>query len=549
LQASQQAPASQSDSAAAAASGPRHGPTTITDPVQMMWQQQQFQPPVASQPPGPSPQGKSLLPQRGFPQLWPLPEQAAPAERAIAGPSRQQQHPQQQLSPAEPSQHELGPAQQQPSFQPFAHSLLPQLRTSGALPLAPTSSASLLGSLSPSQSPLSRHSSVHTSGSAVPTVLSQHPQGSLQYPVGTNLGFDSMPYHANGNTPGAVHHRPTAALAPHLSAPFSMPAQGQALNGPPQSPCSSARESFDGHQAPQEDGEGEALSTFHLPEGLAEQLSTSQPTPASAQGSPLPLPQSSTGQSWQQQQPPSPQPQQTQAADDKQQQQHPESGQVRRQPKLRSPPGFSRPLDGAAKPFVPGRALNPSDGSGMQQLQAMQAGSAWPQAASDQATRHMRPPPGMGGPASTAGRIQFAAMSPSPGQMYGPKASSTGKIQQHANLASGQWALANGINGTGQHIGSPFSQPLVSGDRPFLAEAQSSTSSTLQWQVPQSQAVQPSLQHDRDATACLFDTEQHETSGLAPNDVLDFLGIGSDDQHRSDTSQSMSDQHHSQMFS
>ena len=527
---------------AAAASGPRHGATTITDPVQMMWQQQQFQPPVASQPPGPSPQGKALMSQRGFPQLWPLPEQVTPAERAVAGLSRQQQ----QLLPAEPSQHQLGLAQQQPSFQPFAHSLLPQLRTSGALPLAPTSSASLLGSLSPSQSPLSRHSSVHTSGSAIPTVLSQHPLGSLQYPVGTSLGFDSMPYHANGNAPGAAHHRATAALSPHLSAPFSMPAQGQALNGPPQSPCSSARESFDGHQAPQQDGEGEALSTFHLPEGLAEQLSTSQPTPASAQGSPLPLPQSSTGQSWQQQPL-----QQTQVADDQQQQQqqHPESSQVRRQPKLRSPPGFSRPLDGAAKPFVPGRALSPSDGSIKQQLQAMQAGSAWPQAASNQATRHMRPPPGMGGPASTAGRIQFPATPPSHGQMFGPQASSTGKIQQHANLASGQWALANGSNGTGQHIGSPFSQPLAPVDRPFMAEAQNSTSSTLQWQVPQSQAVQPSLQHDRDATACVFDTEQHETSGLAPNDVLDFLGIGSDDQHRSDTSQSMSDQHHSQVFS
>ena len=508
----------------------------------MMWQQQQIQPPAASQPPGPSPQGKSLLPQRGFPQLWPLPEQAAPAERAVAGLSRQQHHQQQQLSPAEPSQHQLGPAQLQSGFQPFTHSLLPQLRTSGALPLAPTSSASLLGSLSPSQSPLSRHSSIHTSGSAVPTALSQHPLGSLQYPVGTSLGFDSMPYHANGNTPGAAHHRPTAALSPHLSAPFGMAPQGQALNGPPQSPCSSARESFDGHQAPQEDGEGDALSTFHLPEGLAEQLSTSQPTPASAQGSPLPLPQSSTGQSWQQQPPPSPQLQQAHAADAHQQQQHPESSQVRRQPKLRSPPGFSRPLDGAAKPFVPGRALSPSDGSSMQQLQAMQAGSAWPQAASNQAPHHMRPPPGMGGPASTAGRIQYPVTPPSHGQMFGSQSSSTGKIQQHANLASGQWALANGINGTGQHTGSPFSQPLTSGD-------QSSTCSTLQWQVPQSQAMQPSLQHDREATACVFDTEQHETSGLAPNDVLDFLGIGSDDQHRTDTSQSMSDQHHSQVFS
>ncbi len=538
LQAAQQPPAGQPDSAVAAASGPRHGATTITDPVQMMWQQQQFQPPVASQHPGPSPQGKSLLPQRGFPQLWPLPEQASPAERAVAGLSRQQQHPQQQhLSPAEPSQHQLGPAQQQAGFQPFAHSLLPQLRTSGALPLAPTSSASLLGSLSPSQSPLSRHSSVHTSGGVAPTVLSQHLLGSLQYPVGTSLGFDSMPYHANGNTPGAAHHRPKAALSPHLSAPFSMPPQGQPLNGPPQSPCSSARESFDGHQAPQEDGEGEALSTFHLPEGLAEQLSTSQPTPASAQTSPLPLPQSTSNQAWQQQLPPSPQLQQTQAADDhQQQQQHLESSQVRRQPKLRSPPGFSRPLDGAAKPFVPGRALSPSDAS------SMQAGNAWPQAASNQAPRHMRPPPGMGGPALTAGRIQYPATSASPGQMFGSQSSSTGKIQQHANLASGQWALTNGINGTGQHTGSPFSQPLMSGD-------QSSTSSTLQWQVPQSQAMQPSLQHDSDATACVFDTEQHETSGLAPNDVLDFLGIGSDDQHRSDTSQSVSDQHHSQVFS
>ncbi|KAA6429353.1 MAG: hypothetical protein FRX49_00747 [Trebouxia sp. A1-2] len=128
------------------------------------------------------------------------------------------------------------------------------------------------------------------------------------------------------------------------------------------------------------------------------------------------------------------------------------------------------------------RALNPNDGSGTQQLPGMEAGSAWPQAASNQATRHMRPPPGMGGPASTAGRIQYPDMSPSPGQMFGPQASSTGKIQQHANLASGQWALANGVNGTGQHTASPFSQPLVSDD-------QTSTSSTLQWQIDVGQNI------------------------------------------------------------
>lgn len=162
----------------------------------------------------------------------------------------------------------------------------------------------------------------------------------------------------------------------------------------------------------------------------------------------------------------------------------------------------------------------------------------------------MRPPPGMGVPVSAAGRVQYPSV-PSSGQacsVAGQQTSGSGKVQQHANLASGQWALANGINGTGQHLGSPFSQPSASGNRPFSADAQNSTPSSSQWRVPDLQGTQPSLRHERDATPCVLDSDQHETSGLAPNDVLDFLGIGSDNQHGSDMLQSLSKQHQGSGF-
>lgn len=356
----------------------------------------------------------------------------------------------------------------------------------------------------------------------MPRLPGQHSLSGLQFSGGASLGFDSLSYHPNGTTPEAAHHRSAAPLSPHLSAPFSLSHHAQMLNGPPQSSGSSARDSFDGYQPPQEGAESEALSTFHLPEGLAEQLSTSQPVPAAAAASENMLMESHS--------------------DD-----HPQQGRATtaplRHPKLRSPPGFSRPLDGAAKPFIPGAFGNPASGASSQ---GTQASSAWPQASSSQATRHMRPPPGMGGPAPAAGRVQFPSASSS-GQSHavaGQQNSTGGKIQHHANLASGQWALANGVNGVGQALAPPFSQPSSSDGHPFLADAKSSAS---QWQVPDLQTMQPSL-HDQDAVACVFDSDQHETSGLAPNDVLDFLGIGSDDQ-RSDMSQHLSDQHQSQGFS
>lgn len=61
------------------------------------------------------------------------------------------------------------------------------------------------------------------------------------------------------------------------------------------------------------------------------------------------------------------------------------------------------------------------------------------------------------------------------------------------------------------------------------------------------QLAQTGLQYGKQTAACVLDSDQHETSGLAPNDVLDFLGIGSDEHHISDASQS--EQHHSQGLS
>lgn len=121
-----------------------------------------------------------------------------------------------------------------------------------------------------------------------------------------------------------------------------------------------------------------------------------------------------------------------------------------------------------------------------------------------------------------------------PGQRYG----TTGqKVTQHANLATGQWALASNGHGAEHVLSGPFNQPPVS---------VGVHSNMLQWQIPKQQTLHPTLQHDVDATPCVLDADQHETSGLAPNDVLDFLGIGSDDQLNSAGSQSLSEQRYSQ---
>ena len=360
--------------------------------------------------------------------------------------------------------------------------------------------------------------------------------GSLQFPPGVpaSLGFHNGLQHGDGSmpvsSPSLQQRTASAGLAPHFPAPFNMAPSPQS---PSSSAWGSARGSFDGYPQPPEEPGSEALSTFHLPEGLAEQLSTSHPLPSSRTLQPHQLGPShaSDAQPHQQQQ------QQAQASISQQ-----EAKQTK--PKLTSPPGFARRLDGAAKPFVPGRPMSAgSESSQQQQVQGPAAAAPW----TPTAKGHMRPPPGMG--VSAAGRSSSYSHAPSsPGYLAGQQPSmSSVKLQQPANLASGHWALANGIDGAGPVLGSPFSQSLSSGDRPFGVEAHSSISSSSQWQVPDMKLAHTGLQYDKHAAACVLDTDQHETSGLAPNDVLDFLGIGCDEHHKSDASQS--DRHHSQGLS
>ena len=153
----------------------------------------------------------------------------------------------------------------------------------------------------------------------------------------------------------------------------------------------------------------------------------------------------------------------------------------------------------------------------------------------------------MAGPAG--GRSPYAHPTDGHGFAQGQhQTPGSGKAHQHANLASGQWALTNSINSAGPVTGSSFSQHPVADDRPFSAEAQTSMPSNSQWQVPDMHAALPGLQYGKDNAACVLDTDQHEMSGLAPNDVLDFLGIGSADQSlQSDASQS--ERHNSQGLS
>lgn len=485
---------------------PKHGATTITDPVQMMWQQQQIQ--------SPSPQN----PPKGGPQLWPPSEPVPPAQKAVASPSqrRQQQHTHHHGTHQQHSQqHSHHPATQPPAgFQPFQHGLLPQLRTSAAPPSPSVSSTTVS---MPSQA-----------AAAVPHA------GSLQFPPGVpaSLGFSSGSQQTD-SMPAPSHRTAATGLAPHFSAPFS-------LAPTPQSPSSSAwgsaRGSFDGYPQPTEEQGSEALSTFHLPEGLAEQLSTSHshPLPASHTLQPNqrpPSPATDAQPHQQQQQQAQPQAQVQVSA--------PQLGAKQTKPKLTSPPGFARRLDGAAKPFIPGRPMSAGSESSQQPAQGPAGSTPW----TPPARGHLRPPPGMGMPAGGSGPGRAPAYShapSSPGYLAGqqqPVIAGGVKPQQPANLASGQWALANNTGGAGPVPGTPFSQSLTSGDRPFNAEAHSSISSSSQWQVPDMQLAQTGHRFDNQAAACVLDSDQHETSGLAPNDVLDFLGIGSDEQQSSDASQ------------
>ena len=319
-------------------------------------------------------------------------------------------------------------------------------------------------------------------------------------------------------------------LVPHFSAPFSLAPSPQS---PSSSAWGSARGSFDGYSQPAEEPGSEALSTFHLPEGLAEQLSTSHshPPPSSHTLRPRHLTPSPASD---------PQLHQQQQQQQAQVQVQPEAKQAK--PKLTSPPGFARRLDGAAKPFVPGRPMSAGSESSQQHAHGPAASTPW----TPTARGHLRPPPGMGGSAGGSGRSSSYSHAPSSPGYLAAQQPSTGsaKLQQPANLASGQWALANNTDGPGPVLGTPFSQSLSSGDRPFGAETHSSISSSSQWQVPDMQLAQTGLHYDNHAAACVLDIDQHETSGLAPNDVLDFLGIGCDEQHQSGPLQF--ERHHSQ---
>ena len=512
-----QMPTQQSPSqpaASTAVSGPKHGATTITDPVQMMWQQQQIK--------SPSPQNLH----KAVPQLWPPPEQVAPSQKAVASPGqrRQQQHSQphgkyqqqhsQQLS--QQHNHHLT-TQSQAGFQPFQHSLLPQLRTSAALPSSPASSSS-------TSLPMACQTAAH-----IPHC------GGIQFPPGVpaSLGFNSGSHQSDGmpaSSPSLQQRTAAVSLVPHFSAPFSL---GPSPQSPSSSAWGSARGSFDGYSQPAEEPGSEALSTFHLPEGLAEQLSTSHshPLPSSHKPQPHHLPPSPASDAQLQQQ------RQQQQAQVQAQAFTPQPDAKQTKSKLTSPPGFATRLDGAAKPFVPGRPVSAGSESSQQHVQGLAASTPW----TPTARGHLRPPPGMGVSAGGSGSGRSSSYShvpSSPGYLAGQQLS-TGivKLPQPANLASGHWALANNTDGVGPVLGTPFSQSLSSGDRPFGPETHSSISSSSRWQVPNMQLAQPGHQYDTHAAACVLDTDQHETSGLAPNDVLDFLGIGSDEQHKSDAPQ------------
>lgn len=152
----------------------------------------------------------------------------------------------------------------------------------------------------------------------------------------------------------------------------------------------------------------------------------------------------------------------------------------------------------------------------------------------------------MAGPA--ASRSPYAYASDGQGYMPGQhQMAGSGKAHQHANLASGQWALTNGVSNAGSVLGSPFSQHLIPDARPFSSEAHNAMPRNDQWQVPDMHSALPGLQYGKETAACVLDTDQNEMSGLAPNDVLDFLGIGSADQFQSDASQS--ERHNSQGLS
>ena len=254
------------------------------------------------------------------------------------------------------------------------------------------------------------------------------------------------------------------------------------------SPSSSGRGSFEEHHPQAVVEGGTTASTFHLPTGLAEQLSDS----------PQIGPCNSTAPQRQSQAPAQAAAYGQHAVEHVTHQQPAQhlpfpglsSGNGVDKAKLHSPPGFSRPLDGAAKPFVPSNA-------------------PWSQHAGNPGRQYILPP-------SVA-------------------ATAAGPSQPPANLASGQWAMTNGVGiypGTA-HAGSPFNHAT-------RYRSSSDADSSDSWQVP---AAQPQVLQrgdvDSASTLNLLDIEHDNSSGLAPHMVLDYLGIGLSDEQTSSVSQSV----------
>lgn len=477
--------------ASPASNGLRHGATTITDPVQMMWQQQQIQPPS----PPPLPPTSTAPAPRPTVHMWPPLDQATATSRTVGGPQRQQSqqqspHPQQQQQQQQPS------GVQSSGFQPFAHGL-PQLRTSTM------QSSSLMCPPSPSLSMLSPHASLHPPGPpSSPSVRSPHANIA---PLGSAASMGSAggsPYHAQlselANFGNSSHQN-----GQHAAGTLPPPLPANAVTGNRDTPHSASLQSHAGPGQASQEGQllqatvnGDVTdSTFHLPSGLAEQLSDCHQTP---QHSNKVLQQQGLQQNSSR--PAADLPSAAHQVMHQQPAQQQRAGPSIRKAKLRSPPGFSKPLDGAAKPFVPSNVTWSRPGSN----------------------------PGLPiTPAAANGKVRS---NNTQSQVFAPPGfSHDSRGQQPANLATGQWAMTNGTSiyqGTA-HVGSPF-------DQSSRHRTASDAGSTDSWQVPimQSQLSQKNSD-DTPAAPCFLDSEHDKTSGLAPHMVLEFLGIGHSDERTS----------------
>ena len=316
---------------------------------------------------------------------------------------------------------------------------------------------------------------------------SKHPAGlpASVAPVGSSPYESTTSGLANFGTRAQQNGHHTTGMA---SSPVNAVMSSQGFAVSMSSPSSPGRGLFEEHR-PQAVVEGEATaSTFHLPTGLAEQLSDC-PQIAPCNGtaphrqSQAPAQAAAYGQHA------------VEHVRHQQPAQHVSfpgslSGNGVDKAKLHSPPGFSRPLDGAAKPFVPSNA-------------------PWSQHAGNPGRQYILPP-------SVA-------------------ATAAGPSQPPANLASGQWAMTNGVSiypGTA-HAGSPFNHAT-------RYRSTSDADSSDSWQVP---AAQPQVLQrgdvDSASTLNLLDIEHDNSSGLAPHMVLDYLGIGLSDEQTSSVSQSV----------